>query len=69
MLVVSGSVGAVLFLGIFMRFARKVTVLMLVPLFLPGMVNTFVLNVPSMIFYFLMAGIFMAQINDRETGK
>ena len=33
MLVVSGIVGAVLFLGIFMRFARKVTVLMLVPLF------------------------------------
>ena len=69
MLVVSGGIGMALFLSIFLRFAHKITVLMLVPLVLPGLVNTFVLNVPSMIFYFLMAGIFMAQKNNRETGK
>jgi O-antigen ligase len=55
--VTSGVIGFLAMVWLLWRFAWPLGWPVLIPLFLPGMVNTFMLNVPAFICYFLMLGV------------
>ena len=55
-LVSSGLVGFIIMLWIINRFILFLGWPVLIPFVLPGMVNTFLLNIPAVIFFFFMIG-------------
>ena len=56
-LVTSGILGFCIFLWIIRRYLLKLGWPVLIPFVLPGLVNTFLLNVPAVMFYFFMIGV------------
>ena len=55
-----------LMLWILKRFVLFLTWPVFIPFLLPGMVNTFFLNIPVVIFFFFMVGFFNSKIKNKE---
>lgn len=60
LLAISGIVGFTSFFIIVLYFAKQVGWPVLIPLFLPGLVNTFVLNIPALITFFCLVGLLLS---------
>ena len=57
LLVTGGFFGFFVMLWIIKKFVWPINLVLIVPFFLPAMVNTFLLNMPTVIFYFYMIGL------------
>lgn len=62
LLVTSGIIGVVAMLWLLWRFAWPLGWPSMIPLVLPGLVNTFMLNIPAFICYFLLIGVLRENI-------
>lgn len=58
----SGLLGSLLFAFVLWKIARHLGLAVLIPFVIPGMTNTFLLNIPAMISYFLVMGILVTSI-------
>ena len=65
-IVSTGLIGFGLMLWILKRFVLFLTWPVFIPFLLPGMVNTFFLNIPVVIFFFFMVGFFNSKIKNKE---
>lgn len=61
-LVTSGVIGFFVMLWIIYRFVSFLSWPVLIPFVLPGMVNSFLLNIPAVMFYFFMVGCLRSRI-------
>lgn len=68
LLVTSGIIGFVMMVLFIRRFAIPISYLTLVPFILPGLVNTFLLNIPAVMFYFFMIGILTLKFRNTCVG-
>ena len=57
LLITGGLVGFFVMLWIIKKFVWSINPVLIVPFLLPAMVNTFLLNMPTVIFYFYMIGL------------
>jgi hypothetical protein len=57
---VSGLIGLISMLFLLRFFSSKLGWAVLIPFILPGLVNTFILNVPALISYFLLMGLLIS---------
>ncbi len=62
---ISGIIGFFSIFWLMSHLARRLGWPVLIPFFFPGLVNTFILNVPALIGYFAMIGILLASIQFR----
>mgnify|MGYP001417437282 CR=1 FL=1 len=62
LIVTSGLVGLIAMLWIINRFALFLGWPVLIPFVLPGMVNTFLLNIPAVMFFFFMIGCMRSRL-------
>ena len=62
-LVTSGLIGFVTMLWIIYRFVLFLGWPVLIPFILPGLVNTFLLNIPAVMFFFFMIGNMRSNLN------
>lgn len=68
LMVTSGLVGLFMMLLFIKRFALPISFLTLVPFILPGLVNTFLLNIPAVMFYFFMIGVITLRFRNLRQG-
>lgn len=61
----SGLVGLTAMLWFVVRYCVPLSPVLVLPFLLPGMVNTFMLNIPVMMFFFFMIGVLMVQLRVR----
>jgi hypothetical protein len=66
LLVTSGLVGFIALLYLINRFCLPLGWTALIPFVLPGMVNTFQLNIPAFMFYFFMVAVLREKLRERE---
>ena len=66
LLVSSGLIGFFVMIYIVYRFVLPVGWPAFIPFFLPGLVNTFLLNIPAVMFFFFMIGFLRVKIKDNE---
>ena len=64
--VTSGLLGVAAMLWFVARYCVPISPVLVLPFVLPGMVNTFLLNVPVMMFFFFMIGVLLVQLRVRE---
>lgn len=60
-IVSSGIIGLFLFLFFIRKYVLKYDILLITPFILPALTNTFLLSIPSIMFYFFMIGIMYKQ--------
>ena len=58
LLITSGILGVITMFNIIRKFCTSIDVVLIIPFILPGLINTFQLNIPAMIFYFFFIGLF-----------
>lgn len=58
-LATSGILGGLFALFLAIQIAKRLGWVLLLPYFLPGLTNTFILNIPAVMFYFFMVGVLM----------
>ncbi len=58
LLITSGILGVITMFNIIRKFCTSIDVVLIIPFILPGLINTFQLNIPAMIFYFFFVGLF-----------
>jgi len=66
LLTTAGIIGFMAMVWLFQRFTMSIGWPLIIPFVLPGMVNTFMLNIPAMIFFFFMIGVFRVQLQAKE---
>jgi len=66
LVVTSGLVGVAAMLWFVLRYCVPITPVLVLPFVLPGMVNTFMLNIPVMMFFFFMMGVLLVKLHLRE---
>lgn len=62
LIVTSGIIGLVLMVWVIRKFCLPVGIAAIIPWLLPGLVNTFMLNVAIFMFYFFMIGLFRGKL-------
>lgn len=67
LLVTSGLLGVVAMIYLIWRFCYPLGWPSIIPFFLPGIVNTFMLSIPAVIFYFLMVGAMQRVTAERRS--
>ena len=66
LLITSGLIGVVLMVIILRKFCFRFGYITLLPFLLPGLVNSFLLNIPAVMFYFYMIGFLNNKNNERS---
>ena len=66
LLVSSGVIGFLAMIYVVFRFVMPVGWPAFIPFFLPGLVNSFLLNIPAVMFFFFMIGFLRVKIKDNE---
>ena len=66
LLVTGGFFGFFVMLWIIKKFVWPINLVLIVPFFLPAMVNTFLLNMPTVIFYFYMIGLLRSEARKKS---
>lgn len=68
LILTSGLIGVILMLMIIRRYCLPLGHIVILPFILPGLVNTFLLNIPAVMFYFFMIGFLYRKVKiDRHT--
>jgi hypothetical protein len=62
LIITSGIIGVILMLMIIRRYCLPLGYIVILPFILPGLVNTFLLNIPAVIFYFFMIGFLYRKV-------
>ncbi len=57
LLITGGIITILIFLFVIYKYALKLDIILIIPFILPGLTNTFILAIPSVMFYFFMLGI------------
>lgn len=65
----SGLIGLALFVWILKTYCAPLGWIALLPFFVTGLTNTFILNIPAFIFYFFMIGVFRQKLRERAGGR
>ncbi len=65
-LITSGIAGFFSFVWLIKKYIVPISWILIVPFFLPGLTNSFILSIPTMMFYFFMLGIFNNKMNEIE---
>jgi len=66
LIVTSGLIGLTMMLLFIRNFALPISYLTIVPFILPGLVNTFLLNIPAVMFYFFMIGVLTLKLRNLQ---
>jgi hypothetical protein len=67
LILTSGIIGVILMIIIIWKYCLPLGYIVILPFFLPGLVNTFLLNIPAVMFYFFMIGFLYRKIKiDRQ---
>jgi hypothetical protein len=69
LIVTSGILGVLLMLGVIRSYFLPLGAMVVVPFALPGLTNTFMLNIPAMIFYLFMVGVLRKTLRMRNAGS
>ena len=62
LIITSGIIGLILMLMIIRRYCLPLGYIVILPFILPGLVNTFLLNIPAVMFYFFMIGFLYRKV-------
>lgn len=62
----SGLIGVLIMLWILRTYCLPLGLMSVIPFVLPGLTNTFILNIPAMIFYWFMIGVLRKKIRSRS---
>jgi hypothetical protein len=62
LIITSGLIGVILMLMIIWRYCLPFGYIVILPFILPGLVNTFLLNIPAVMFYFFMIGFLYRKV-------
>lgn len=62
LILTSGIIGVILMIMIIRRYCLPLGYIVALPFILPGLVNTFLLNIPAVIFYFFMIGFLYRKV-------
>jgi hypothetical protein len=62
LILTSGLIGVILMLMIIWRYCLPLGYIVILPFILPGLVNTFLLNIPAVMFYFFMIGFLYRKV-------
>lgn len=62
LILTSGLIGVILMLMILWRYCLPLGPIVILPFILPGLVNTFLLNIPAVMFYFFMIGFLYRKV-------
>jgi O-antigen ligase len=68
-LVTSGTIGLGLLFALVRRFFAPLGLIALLPFVFPGLTNTFLLAVPSVMFYFFMVGVLRERLRARASAE
>jgi hypothetical protein len=67
LILTSGLIGVILIFMIIWRYCLPLGYIVILPFILPGLVNTFLLNIPAVMFYFFMIGFLYRKVKiDRQ---
>lgn len=66
-IVTGGFVGLIMFIWVLYKYAYSLSFLLIVPFILPALTNTFILSIPSFMFYFFMLRILRKYSNKNQS--
>lgn len=66
LMVTSGIVGLFSMVWVIRKYCLTISSILILPFLLPGLVNTFLLNIPAVMFYFFMIAVLRTKLNGQE---
>jgi len=63
--VTSGIIGVILMIWVIKKFCLSISIVAIIPWLLPGLVNSFMLNIAVFMFYFYMIGLFREKLRSQ----